>query len=68
MGACSFGDVGESVEPGAVAGDLECLDARGVSPVRWGIGGDGCGKLLGREMQRGAEKRGDGEEVMESHG
>jgi len=45
----------------------KCLDRGGIGLVGGGIGSDSGGKL-GTEMQRGAEERGDGEEVMEAHG
>ena len=51
MGAGTFGEVGEGVEHGTVAGDLEGLHGGGVLFVRGGVGGDGGGELLGLEWQ-----------------
>ena len=58
--ACSLGDVGEGVEHGAVAGDLEGLHRGGIGFVGGGVGGDGRGKFLGRKRERkqGAQKCG----------
>jgi hypothetical protein len=57
--ACSFGDVGEGVEHGSVAGDLEGLHGGGIGLVGRGVGGDSRWEFLcvKREMERGAEKR-----------
>jgi hypothetical protein len=68
MRSCSLCYIGEGVEHGAVAGDLEGLDCGGIGFVRRRIGGDGRRKLLGRKMKRGAEKHGSSEEGVEAHG
>jgi hypothetical protein len=63
-------DVGECVEERTVAGDLEGFEAGGIDFVVDGVGGDGCGKLLGMEGERkeDAEKRKGGEMAMKAHG
>lgn len=45
------GDVGDGVELGAVAGDLEGCEGGGVGRGVCGVGGDGCGDL-GAEGER----------------
>jgi hypothetical protein len=53
-------DVGESVEHGALAGDLKGLDCGWVCLVRGRVSGDGRRKLL--RVQRDTKKRGCSEE------
>ena len=54
--ACSLGNVGEGVERGSVAGDLEGLHGSGIGFVRRGVRRDGGGELLRvkGEVNRGA--------------
>jgi len=71
MRAGAFGDVGEGVEHGAVAGDLEGLHGCGICFVGWWVGGDGCrgvGAGLGVEGQGGSEESGKDRELTQSHG
>jgi len=62
--ARSLGDVGEGVEHGSVAGDLEGFHCCGVCFVGRGVSGDGAGELLGLkgQLKGGAQEcRGEGE-------
>ena len=68
--ACSLGDVGEGVEHGAVAGNLEGLHGGGIGFVGRGVGGDGRGEFLRvkRMMKRRAQKCRGKDEAMGTHG
>ena len=70
MWTCSLGNVGESVEHGAVAGNLEGRHGGGKGLVGGRVGCDGGGKLLGakREMERDEQKRGGSKNLVETHG
>jgi hypothetical protein len=54
VGARAFGDVGEGVEHGPVARDLEGLHGDGVGLIGLGVGGDGGRELLCVKGQREA--------------